>query len=209
MSLVKSFRTMFSGRRKPTLAEVDPETLRRERIKVEQNETRLTREIEELEKQKEQFFRKGVEGGSDRQRLQVARKIKEIDGLIQAKDRQLTLISKNLRVLNGIAQLKENQRLLVELGVDGLLSQMDMDEVQAYIEKATVEGQFHMERFTGLLNSIDDAEGLYRMDAEDADTRAILEAMDAAAASRTDESISHGLEQMNEALHRERPEANA
>ena len=38
-----------------TLQSVSAEEIRRERIKVEQTETRVTREIEELEKQKELF----------------------------------------------------------------------------------------------------------------------------------------------------------
>jgi hypothetical protein len=155
-----------------------------------------------LEKQKEEFFRKGVEGASDRQRLQVARKIKQLDAIIQAKDRQLVLISKNLQVLNSVAQLKENDRLLADLGMDGVISRMDLREVQAYIERATVEGQFQMERFTSLLRSVQEAEGLYDVDDADADTLAILDAMDTAARTPSEGSIRDGMEHLNAVLRR-------
>ena len=103
--------------KKETLSTVSPDQLRRERIRVEQSELKFTREIEDLESQKEELFRKGVEGASDRQRVQIARKIKQLDSMVQAKDRQLALLSKNLLVLNSVAQLKENERMLKDLGL--------------------------------------------------------------------------------------------
>jgi vacuolar-type H+-ATPase subunit I/STV1 len=186
---------------KQTLETVDAEELRRERIRIEQQETLIGRAIEELEQKKEEFFRKGVECGSDRQKVQIARKIKELDSEIQARDKQLALISKNLRVINGLAQLKENRRILQDLGMDGLISMMDLEELQAYVEDATIEGQFQMERFTGLLNSLDDAESVYGVPSEDEDTLAIVEAMNEAASAGTDSAISDELRQLDETLH--------
>ena len=61
-----------------TLESVTAEEIRMERIKVEQTEARISREIEQLEKQKEEFFAKGVGCGSDRQKLQYARKVREL-----------------------------------------------------------------------------------------------------------------------------------
>lgn len=202
MRLVELLYAMFrqSGRRKKTLATVDPEEIRRERIKIEQSETRLTRAIEDLEKQKEELFQKGVGCASERQKLQVARKIKELDIQVRARDKQLTLISKNLRVLTGVAQLKENERLLQDLGMDGLVSQMDLQELQVYVEQATVQGQFQMERFTGLLESIEDAEDVYTVTDDDEETRAILAAMNRASEAGTDYSVKESLRELDESL---------
>jgi len=72
-------RLFWFTEKKETLRTVDPEQLRRERIRVEQTELKFTRGIEELEKQKEDLFPKGVDGASDRQRVQIARKIKQLD----------------------------------------------------------------------------------------------------------------------------------
>ncbi|MCA9107878.1 MAG: hypothetical protein KDA83_20880 [Planctomycetales bacterium] len=203
---MKTIHTMLRwfgwSRRKTTLKDVQPEQLRRERLHVERTEVKLTREIEELEKQKEELFRKGVDGTSDRQRVQIARKIKQLDAQVQAKDRQLALVAKNLQVLNSVAQLKENERILKDLGMEGVVNKMDLGEVQSYIESATVEGQFQMERFTRLMQSVSDAESLYESDEDDSETQAILDIMSAASRGRTDTNIRDGLSQVDQLLHK-------
>lgn len=204
MALFNAVRGLFS-QKKTSIDQVDPEELRRERIKLEQNENRMMREIELVEQQKEDFFRKGVDGGSQRQKLQIARKIKELDAQVKAKDKQLALISKNLRVLSGLAQIKDNQNLLADLGVSGLVSTMDLEQIQDYVERATVEGQFQMERFAGLLDAIDSGDDLDALKAEDADTRAILEAMQLAGQSDSETAISDGLRKVDHALQAHEP----
>ena len=161
----------------PRFADLSPDEIRRERIRIEQTELKITREIEELENQKTALFAKGTSCDSDRQRVQIARKIKEIDGVIRAKDQQLGMISKNQRVQQGVAQLKENERLLRDLGMEGLVGKMDLSELQRFVEQSTIEGQFQMERFTKLLESIDGAEATFNTTGEDAETLAILDAM--------------------------------
>jgi len=204
MAIFNAVRGLFT-QKKTSIDQVDPEELRRERIKMEQNENRMMREIELVEQQKEDFFRKGVDGGSQRQKLQIARKIKELDAQVKAKDKQLALISKNLRVLSGLAQIKDNQNLLADLGVSGLLSTMDLEQIQDYVERATVEGQFQMERFAGLLDAIDSGDDLDALNAEDADTRAILEAMQLAGQSESETAISDGLRKVDVALQAREP----
>jgi len=201
MGMFDGFTSLF--KKKKTIENIDPEELRRERIKLEQIETRVTREIESLEKQKEEFFRKGVQGASQRQKVQIARKIKELDSLVRSKDKQLSLVSKNVRVLNGVAQVKENEKMMTQLGMGSVLSNMDLDELQAYVEKATVEGQFQMERFTGLLGTLESGDSLDMVD-EDADTRAILEAMEAASATGDESAITEGIEKIDSVLHKEK-----
>jgi hypothetical protein len=73
MALLEAVTSLF--KKKKSLDQVDPVELRRDGIKLEQIETRITRAIEQIEKQKEDLFRRGVEGGSQRQRVQMARKI--------------------------------------------------------------------------------------------------------------------------------------
>jgi len=95
------------------------------------------------------------------------------------------------------------ERLLKDLGMDGVINNMDLGEVQSYVERATVEGQFQMERFTRLLQSVSDAEGLYEAEQMDGDTQAILEIMSAASRNRSDATIRDGLSQVDQLLHKE------
>ena len=177
-----------------SLARLSPEEIRRERIRIEQTELKLTREIDGLERQKDELFHKGVEGGSERQRLQIARKIKELDGLVQVRDRQLKLITQNLRVLNGVAGIKENDRLLKDLGMEALVGKMDLSELQTYIEQSTIEGQFQMERYTKLKSSLDEADSTFQIADEDPDTLKILNAMQTASAHKTEAVIDSAVE---------------
>ena len=177
-----------------SLARLSPEEIRRERIRIEQTELKLTREIDGLERQKDELFHKGVEGGSERQRLQIARKIKELDGLVQVRDRQLKLITQNLRVLNGVAGIKENDRLLKDLGMEALVGKMDLSELQTYIEQSTIEGQFQMERYTKLKSSLDEADSTFQIADEDPDTLKILNAMQTASAHKTEAVIDAAVE---------------
>lgn len=167
-------------KRLPSLRELDPETIRRERIRIEQTEQKVAKRIEELEAEKAALFAKGVDCTSERQRLQIARKIKEIDGVIRSKDQMLAMIAKNQRVLQGMAQIKDLTHLLGELGMEGLVGKMDLAELQAYIEQTTVEGQFQVERFAGLIESLDGAEAAFQTSGSDVETLAILDAMSAA-----------------------------
>jgi|GEM_PF-942874 hypothetical protein len=172
-----------------TLESVTAEEIRMERIKVEQTEARISREIEQLEKQKEEFFAKGVGCGSDRQKLQYARKVRELDGQVRARDQQLTLISRNLRVLHGIAQLKDNQRVLRDLGMEGLVNKMNLEDLQRYVEQATVEGQFQMDKFGEVIVALEGAENVFAVGKEDADTLAIVEAMNQMAAGQVQRQL--------------------
>jgi hypothetical protein len=172
-----------------TLDGITADEIRLERIRVEQTELRISREIESLEGQKEEFFSKGVAAASDRQKLQYARKVRELDGQVRARDQQLALISRNLRVLNGIAQIKDNQRVLRDLGMDGLVNRMNLEELQNYVEQATVEGQFQMDKFGEILTALDGAESVYAVSNEDADTLAIVEAMNQASSVAVREEV--------------------
>lgn len=187
------FGFFVPGEKLQTLRDVDSEELRRERIKIEQLESRFTQEIEQLEVKKEAFFQKGVQCGSDRQKLQFARKVKELDRQIRSRDNQLNLIARNLQAVIGLAQVKENDSLLKSLGVDGLLARMNLMEIQSFVEQATVDGQFAMERFTTLLGALDDAESACGVDAHDADTQAIVAAMNVAAEVGTSEAAELAL----------------
>lgn len=189
--------------KKQTLNNVDSEQLRRDRIRIEQTELSYTREIEELEKSKEDLFRKGVEGSSDRQRIQLIRKMKQLDAQIQGKDRQLALLSKNLQVLNTIAQIKENERMFQDLGLESVVNSLDLSEVQAYIERATIEGQFQMERFTKLVKSATIADGVYEAEELDSETQAILEIMNASAQHQSDSTIRDGLSRVDQLWHKQ------
>lgn len=195
---------IFPIKRKRRLKDVTSEDLRRERIKLEQSESRITGDIEKLEAEKTVFFNKGVAAGSDRQKVQYARKVKELDSQIYGMDKQLTLLGRNLRVLNGVIQVKENERLLKDMGVDGMLAKMDLTEVQEYVDRCTLDGQFQIEQFTKLLDAVDEAEAVFQFEDDDDDTCAILRAMNAAGEAGTADAAREALAQATQEFSRSR-----
>jgi hypothetical protein len=191
--------------RKKTIDQIGVDELRRERIKLEQFESRVTRDIDNVEKQKEEFFRKGVGLSSQRQKMQIARKITQLDADVKARDKQLALISKNLQVLVGLSQIKESEEMLKGLGVGGLVSQMDLGDLQKYVEKATVDGRFQMERFTELLDVMQAGDALDEFVSEDANTMAVFEAMQGVSSDKDDQAVAAGMRNVEAALRKNDP----
>jgi len=201
MEILDAIKGLFSGRKK--LDKVSTDELRRERIRLDQVEQRIGREVDELEARKKELFVKGRDESSQRQQIALARKIKELDASAQAKDRQLAMISRQMRILAGLQILKENRALVKDLGVSSIVSKMDLEELQKFVEKATVEGQFQMERFAQILKTIETPEGM-ELAGEDGDTLAIVAAMQEAREAERDSpeaSVQEGMKKVDRLLH--------
>ena len=209
MEKIKAFINWLFGwdkqSSKNTLKSLDPEQLRRERIKAEQAENQLNKEIDSLEQQKAEFFNKGVSCPSDRQKKQYARKIKQLESQIKGQERHLSLINRNVSVINGVIQLKENEHLLSKLGMDELINRMDLGELHQWIEEATVEGKFQMEKFEEVLGALSGAEAIYDFDDSDEETDALVAAMNEAADLTTHKTIAESQAQ----VENENPSTNA
>ncbi len=157
--------------------------LKHEKIRLEQLERRVSRETDELEARKHESFMKGKDDPSSRQRLALARKIKQLDSAARAKGQQLAFFHKHLRIVDGLLQIKENMSLLQQLTVGSVISRMSVEELTAYVERASVAGQFEMEKFTSLLGSLDGAVQAAEQAEPDADLAAIVAAMEDARAA--------------------------
>ena len=212
MELVDRIKSMFSGKKR--LDKINIDELRKERIRLEQIEQRVGKEVDNLERRKQELFVKGTEESSQRQQIGLARKIKELDASARAKDQQLAMISRQMRIISGFMMLKENQALVKDMGVSSIISRMDIGELQSYVERAMVEGQFQMERFAEILKTIEVPEGMAAGVSEDADTLAIVAAMEeakSAQANGPEEAVESGLKKVGEILgpkDEEAPEAS-
>ena len=201
MELMDKLKGLITGKKRLDRIAVDE--LRRERIRLEQIEQRVNKDVEELEKRKQQLFAKGMDEPSQRQQIAIARKIKELDVGAQAKDRQLAMISRQMRILTGFMTLKENDQLVKDLGVSSIVSQMDLDDLQQYVERATVEGQFQMERFAQILKTMESPDGMELGAVEGADTVAIVAAMQEAKAAEAEDpcaAMRQGIRKLDQVL---------
>lgn len=202
MAILDAIKGLLMGKRR--LDKISIDELRKERIRLEQVEQRIGRDVDGLESRKRDLFAKGRDEASQRQQIAMARKIKELDATAQAKDRQLAMISRQLRILSGFSMIKENQALVKDLGVSSIINKMDLAELQTFVERATVEGQFQMDRFAEILKTLEVPEGM-EMAGEDEDTLAIVAAMQEARDAEQDApevAIDAGMKKVDDVLHK-------
>lgn len=203
MALLDSLKGLLSG--KKGIDRVTIDDLKHEKIRLEQMERRVGREVDTIEARKHELFMKGKDEASSRQRMALARKIKELDGSARAKDQQLRFFHKQLRILDGLLQIKESMALLKELKVGSVISGMSVEELTEYVEKATVEGQFEMEKFTTLLGSLEGAMDAAEEPPGDEDLNAIVAAMEQARAAEEAgnvDGVNEAARQVDEVLYK-------
>lgn len=196
--------------RKRGIDRVSVEELKREKIRLEQVDRRVSHEVDQIETLKHELFLKGKDETSSRQRLALARKIKELDARAQGKQQQLGFFHKHLRIVDGLLQIKENIELLKELKVGSVITNMSVEELTAYVDQATVEGQFEMQKFTALLDSLEGAMDTGAAADVDKDLSVIVAAMEQAKAAEDagrPEGIAEAARQVEDALARDREPA--
>ena len=207
MALADSVKRLIS--RKKSIDKISLDEMRRERIKLEQEESKMAHRIEDLEKRKETLFQKGKDESSQRQQLLIARKIKEYDVMARNYDKNMQLFSKQLRIINGFIQIKENQKLLHQAGISSLVNKMDLVKLQQYVEKSTVDGQFYLDKFSDIIGTLEESEKLVGVTSEDPDTLAIVTAMQEAKAAEAEDpesALKEGMKKVDQILHKEEPE---
>ena len=209
MGVTDVIKGLFGGRAK-TLESVSTDELRRERIRIEQEEARQIKKLQELEQNKQKLFEKGTDEPSQRQQVVVARKIKELDQQGRNYDQTLKLLSRQLRIISGFLHVKENKQLLEKTAVSSLLAKMDLADLQRFVEAATVEGQFQMDKFEHILGTLEDYDLDTTAASEDADTLAIVETMNRARAAKeinAEAAIKEGVAEVDKILRKDQEPA--
>lgn len=210
MAILESIKERFFGDDRRSIEDIGVDELRREKIRLEQDEGKLARRVEELEKQKQELFLQGKEEPSHRKQRILATKIKEVD--VQAKnlDRNLQFISRQLRIVNGFLQIKENERLMQESGISSVISQIDLATLRTYVERASVEGVFQLDKFQEILGTLEETDQLVGGVEEDKDILEIMQAFEEAKLAemeRPEAAEEVGLKRLDEILSQEEPEA--
>ncbi len=207
-SIKNGLSSLLGSKRK--FSKIALDEIRKERIRLEQAEIKLLDEVSNLEKEKKDLFARGASENSQRMQLVMARKIKELDSRAKGRDKQLSMISRQLRVLSGMAMLKENEALTKDMGISSIIGSMDLMDLEKYIERAMVDGEFQMEKLGSVLEALEGAENTLVGADEDDDTMAIVAAMQAAAASQSageatgDAAIETGLADVQKVLDKQK-----
>jgi hypothetical protein len=165
MGILDNVKGFFS--RKQKLDDLDINELRKARVQLEREQARVLRQIDDIEAQKAALDAKGRAERSVRKQKLLAQQILGLEGQAKHYDRNLAFFSKQLRVVDGFVFLKENQRVLSNTPLGQILSQMDTAELQAYVDQATVDGSFQLDKLNQLLGVFEEDEELFKGDEED------------------------------------------
>ncbi len=195
-----------------TLEDLKLDDLRREKVRLDQEERKMLARLRDVEGKKRQLFEEGVRNASEREQRVIARRIKELDVRASNMDSMLQAISKQMRILNGLVQVKERARVMAETGISKLLSDIDLGDLIVYIDRASVDGEFAMNKFDDLLGILEEADSLSPEYREDQDVNEIMQAMQSAreaadSPEALDEKYTEFTRQMAEKEKSEEPES--
>jgi len=190
---------------KASLNDVTLDDLRREKIRFDQEERKMLARLREVEDQKRKLFEEGVKNASEREQRVIARRIKEMDVEAGNMDRMLESISKQTRIINGLIQVKERYRVLAESGISTLLKDIDLQDLIIYIDKASVDGEFHLDKFDELLNALEENDNISPAFKEDKDISEIMKAMQQAReAADSPEALEKQFSEMSKRIQHEK-----
>lgn len=208
MVIFEPLKKVF-GRGK-TLGDLRDEDLKREKIRLDRKAERMVREIDQLEVQKKQLFLKGKNATSERQRVIIARKIKELDVQQRNTEHRLQFISRQLRIVNGFIQLKENWRTLQESDLGDVLTKMDLKQLEAFAEQVSTDNAVKEENLRKLLEAIEEGQRLTDETQEDTDVLELVRLMQQAKeAESTPEAVEQSYQQATRLLDRGASEEEA
>jgi len=188
----------------PRIEDLSSDDLARERIRLEQEEKKLLRQVEEVEAEKRAAFEQATQESSVRKQTIMARKIKELDTKSKNLDRNLRVLSQQLRIINGFIQVKDNKRIWEQSGLWAQISQMDLSELGAYVDDSLIEGTFNSEKFSNIIGTLEGSPGIVEME-EDPDVMGILGEIQAARAAADVDGAYERLEEQLQAKE-EHPE---
>jgi len=129
-------------KKKAWIETIKVDELEKEMLRIENHITLISKEIERLEKQKKELFRKGI-GKSDIEKLLIAEKIKDVDAEIKMKLKEYNRLMKQRRALSNLLRLKKWESRLKERGIWERIKSIEPETlIKALSEVEFEEAQF-------------------------------------------------------------------
>ncbi len=201
--MLDGLKNLFS--RRQTLDDLPLDELRKEKIRLDQEEKKMMLRLDQLEEEKKKVFMQGRNEPSERKKMVLARKFKELDAQAKSMERNMQYFSKQLRIINGFMNLKENQRILKESGISSVIARMDLQELQIYVDQASIDGTFQIEKLQEVLGTLEEGGSLAGDIPEDKDVMEVFRLMESAGATEDAAEIDAMLGQANLSLAKQEP----
>jgi hypothetical protein len=150
MSLIDLFK------RPKRIADLKLEEVRREEARLALRETQAIARLEQLERDKEDLFRKGFKLKSGIRRKQLARQFEQKKNEIAIGERELNRMGKEavtIAALRSAIQRKEDQKK----GVLSILNLAEEGEIQRLLEDDKISYDLYMERLGEIADASNDS----------------------------------------------------
>ena len=149
------------GKKKRTLKDLTSDDLSREQITLKNEQRKIDAEAERMDKDEAQLKTEFAEARSDTQRRAVARRIQDLRTRRGGLETRSSYCHKMLRSVNGFLVIKQNMDFFERMGVASALSEMDMSDVEKFINDATIEGTLQQDKLAAMLQQV--TEGVERI----------------------------------------------
>lgn len=156
MGLFDRLGSMF-GKKKPTLAQVPLDDLKREQIGLQNELRKLENESDKLEREEKQLLEDYKAAHLARRasgKRAIAQKLQNQAMRRKGIDTRLSYTNKMFQTVTGMLTIKENMEFFKRIGVGSIISDMDLGELQSYIAEATIEGTLHQEKLATILQGV-------------------------------------------------------
>ena len=150
--------TSWFASKKLTLDRVKLDDLKREKFKLENDIKLLEKEEEQVNKDRESRedeYRAAHATGKESAKKAIIRKLQTLKIQTQGVESRIKTCYSIYQTTIGLIAVKENQAFYEKLGVGALVMKMDIDELQTFIQNATIEGELRSEKLAQLLGATD------------------------------------------------------
>lgn len=141
-----------------TLQQLDTDSLRKERIRLDNEERRLNKLMTNSQRKRNQTlgeYHTCRENGENHQAKLVARRLKNVDDELRGLDLRHDALNKQQRMTNGLMVLKENENFITRIAGSSQLNNMNIVELQTWVEQATEKGELTMDRLEQMIGTMD------------------------------------------------------
>jgi hypothetical protein len=144
---------IFHARKKITAQDI-----RIEKVRLEQREKKMASDIQNLQKEKEELFRKGAETGSKSLRTVYARRFEETTKRLQLLERESIRLWKEVRVITALNHVFEHTRGSGGERLLARLSDKQVTDVMRLIDSDDIKGQLFSEKLDEMLGLVEAAD---------------------------------------------------
>jgi hypothetical protein len=171
------------GHKKREIKDLSLTELQDEKVRLEVEERKVNKVITRMEEDKGRLFKQGASEASQREKIILARKIKELDEEVKSQDRKAAMLSQQIRVVNRLVALKRKESELKEAGVWKMITEMDPAALDEYLNKGVIRDEQMAAKMQGILGVLESETGMSEIMKEDPETMRLVALMEQAGES--------------------------